>query len=36
MSIFGAMNIAYSGLVVNRKWLDAIVGQHLEHEQRQP
>lgn len=24
MSIFGAMNIAYSGLVVDRKWLDAV------------
>ncbi|HYO84937.1 MAG TPA: flagellar basal body rod C-terminal domain-containing protein [Dermatophilaceae bacterium] len=24
MSIFGAMNIAGSGLVVNRKWLDAV------------
>ncbi|MCA0437350.1 MAG: flagellar basal-body rod protein FlgC [Austwickia sp.] len=24
MSIFGAMNVAYSGLVVDRKWLDAV------------
>lgn len=24
MSIFGAMNIAYSGLVVDRKWLDSV------------
>lgn len=24
MSIFAAMNIAYSGLVVDRKWLDAV------------
>ncbi len=24
MSIFGAMNIAGSGLVVNRKWMDAV------------
>lgn len=24
MSIFGAMNIAYSGLTVDRKWLDSV------------
>ncbi|MBW3083938.1 Flagellar basal-body rod protein FlgC [Austwickia sp. TVS 96-490-7B] len=24
MSIFGAMNIAYTGLVVDRKWLDSV------------